>query len=429
MIILFIQMFVNYIKGEREMEKDVNLLRELASQYAEFANDPINQERMKLHRAVNDKKMIRPVVLIEEIPWHEMNIDGELTIQCQDEDYRKAEKFFRREIYKWKHLQTDMILRPFYGVDKIIEHSGIGIEIKEETLGGEEGSISSHRYIAQLKNEDDLEKLHNDCVVYKEKETVALCQKIAAAIADILPVKIYVNEEKCLTSFTPWDDIARYMGPQDVLYGLVDEPEFMHKIVTKLTDIYLDRIKQYEKRNLLQPNQLHIHKVSAMNSDLCRNIDYNHVKASNVWGRGAAQFFATVSKEMREEFDIQYMKRAMAPFGLVYYGCCEPLHNMIDLVSQIPNLRKISVTPWADVDIAADQIGSDYVMACKPNPAYVTDFKLYEDSIRKEIKRMINASRRNHTSMDIVLKDISTVGRKPDNLFRWEQLVMEMVRQ
>lgn len=130
---------------------------------------------------------------------------------------------------------------------------------------------------------------------------------------------------------------------------------------------------------------------------------------------------------MRNEFDIQYMKQAMKPFGLVYYGCCEPLHNMIDIVEQIPNIRKISITPWADADIAADNMGSKYVMAFKANPAYVTNFDTYQEAARNEIKRMLEACQRNHTSCDVVLKDVSTVNGNPQNLFKWEKMAMEMI--
>ena len=49
------------------------------------------------------------------------------------------------------------------------------------------------------------------------------------------------------------------------------------------------------------------------------------VKAQNVWGRGLAQILASVSPAMHDEFEIQYAMRAMESFGLVYYGCCEPV--------------------------------------------------------------------------------------------------------
>ena len=62
------------------MNNDVKILRELAARYAVAANDDRNYERKLLHKAVNDLHMIRPVVLIDELPWNELNGEGELTL-------------------------------------------------------------------------------------------------------------------------------------------------------------------------------------------------------------------------------------------------------------------------------------------------------------------------------------------------------------
>ena len=110
----------------------------------------------------------------------------------------------------------------------------------------------------------------------------------------------------------------------------------------------------------------------------------------------------------------------------MYYGCCEPLDKKIDIVEKLPHLRKVSITPWADVDVAAEAIGSRYVMANKPNPAAVS-VKLDEDALRREIGRTLAAVKRNGCSCDIVLKDISSAGNDLNNLVRWERIVMEMV--
>ena len=45
-----------------------------------------------------------------------------------------------------------------------------------------------------------------------------------------------------------------------------------------------------------------------------------------------------------------------------------------------------------------------------------------------EISRILSACKRNGCSFDMVLKDISSVGYDVQNLIRWEQIVMEMVR-
>lgn len=47
------------------------------------------------------------------------------------------------------------------------------------------------------------------------------------------------------------------------------------------------------------------------------------------------------------------MKKWLEKFGLTYYGCCEPLHNKIEILQQVKNLRKISISPRADIKIAA----------------------------------------------------------------------------
>lgn len=181
-----------------------------------------------------------------------------------------------------------------------------------------------------------------------------------------------------------------------------------------------------EELGLFELNSYSLHCTASLCSDLGKDFDGGKVLRKHIWGRSMAQIFASVGKQMHQEFDIQYMKKLMEPFGLVYYGCCEPLDKKIDIVSQIPHLRKIGVSPWADVDIAAEAIGSRYVVANKPNPAAVA-VTLDEDALRKEIGRTLKAVKRNGCSCDIVLKDISTVSGKLENLVRWEQIVMKMV--
>jgi len=89
-------------------------------------------------------------------------------------------------------------------------------------------------------------------------------------------------------------------------------------------------------------------------------------------------------------------------------------------------LRKIGVTPWADAETAAERMGPRYVMAFKPNPAFVTAPGGL-DAARAEIKRGIAACRKNSTSCDVVLKDISTTGGDWRRLAEWEQMAMREV--
>ena len=141
-----------------------------------------------------------------------------------------------------------------------------------------------------------------------------------------------------------------------------------------------------------------------------------------------AQIFSMVSPEMHDEFDLQYTQRLFDRCGLSYYGCCEPLHNKIPyLRNRFKNLRRISITPWADVDVAADEIGADYVLSYKCNPAFVAGGHLDEAPARAEVKRVLAACNRNHTPCEFILKDISTVNKRPQALAEWVNMVNDAI--
>lgn len=403
--------------------QETTVLRQLAYRYFELANEPCNAQRMELHRCVNDLQMRRPVVLIDEIPFHELNFDGSLTLLCRDPVLREAEDYLRKRIFQWTYFPADMILPPFYPVHKVIVSSGIGVDVQDEQIFTDDrNNISSHLYHDQLSSAEDLEKLHLPVITYDHEATMAKFTRVAEVFGDVLPVRIV--GESCYTS--PWDQISMYRGVTPLLIDLVDEPEHSHRVIDWICRCEESRLEQYEKLGLLEIAPYSLHCTASLCSDLPGDYDGGPVLRRHIWGRGMAQIFASVGKAMHEEFDIAYMKRLMEPFGLVYYGCCEPLDKKMDIVEKLPHLRKVSVTPWADVDVAAEAIGKKYVLANKPNPAAVGT-KLDEDTLRKEITRTLSAVRRNGCSCDIVLKDISTAGYDLNNLVRWEKIVMEMV--
>lgn len=409
------------------MRNDVKILRELAGRYAIAANDDRNYENKRLHKAVNDLHMIRPVVLIDELPWNELNGEGELTLHCEDPFLRGIEERMRRTLYQWNHFPADMTIAPYFGIEKVFHSSGIGVEVVQNTLQSDvTNHIVAHSFVDQMEDESFLERLHNTTITYDKDESEKRYNAAANVIGDIIPVKLTGNR---WVFDTIWDDIAEWHGVENLLMDLAMRPEFMHAVAAKLTDIYLDKVRQFEELNLFEGYQTTVHSTAAFSDELpSKSFDGEHFTTKDVWGRGAAQVFSSVSPAMRDEFDITYMKKAMEPFGLVYYGCCEPLHNMIDIVAQIPNLRKITVTPWADVDIAAENIGKRYVMAHKPSPSNVAGKTLDEELVRKELSHAIDACYRNGCSFDMVLKDISTVSYNPQNLIRWEQIAMELVK-
>lgn len=404
------------------MKRNELILRELASKYFELANTDKNKQNILLHKMVNDLKQPRPIVLIDEIPWHEMNINNELTLQCESDFCRNIEFFFRMNIYKWTHMPADMVLQPYYSVPKIIHSTGIGVG---RIVNEHQQNTQSYTFVDQFQTEEDLEKLHYETITYDREATMENYYKVASIFGDILPVKISGEPTGYGLGCRTMDDIVNLRGLDTLFYDFIERPEFMHQLIGKLTDIFIDKIRQYDEQGLFDGDAYYVHSTTALTNDL--KPDQNHVRAKDVWGRGLAQIFASVSPQMHDEFDIQYMIKAMEPFGLVYYGCCEPLDKKIHILEQIPNLRKISITPWADVDAATDIIQNRYVIASKPNPSQLSIANLDEEAVRNELTRIVNACKRNGSSCDIVLKDITTIRNRPENLFTWQRIAMEIV--
>jgi hypothetical protein len=138
-----------------------------------------------------------------------------------------------------------------------------------------------------------------------------------------------------------------------------------------------------------------------------------------------AQLFSSASPAMQDEFDLQYMRPFMEKCGLSYYGCCEPLDRFIPYLKKISNMRKIGVSPWADVRSCAEQMEGGYVLARKPNPANVARFD--RETVTKEITETIEAAIHHKCPYEFVLKDISTVNNSPQNLIAWTKTVMEAI--
>jgi len=153
------------------------------------------------------------------------------------------------------------------------------------------------------------------------------------------------------------------------------------------------------------------------------DFDPNHVRAIDLWGCATAQIFSGVSPQMHEEFALKYERRWLERFGLTYYGCCEPLHHKVGILKNIPNLRKISMSPWADLEVAVEEIGDRYVISYKPNPAVLAVDEWNPEYARKELRRALE--RTVGCAVEVIMKDISTVRYEPQRLWEWARIAAE----
>ena len=369
---------------------------------------------------------VRPVVLVNEVPWGEIE-DDELVCRCENKELRGLERQLRISLYQWDHFQADYVIPPVFRIGKRSRSTGIGMGVKEDRIQGDTGTvIASHKFKDQLDTEEDLEKLKIPVITYDREGTERAVELASDVFSGLLPVKVVG------TTFGSaiWDQVYRFRGVAKFFMDFSTRPDFMHKTARKFMDIGVATARQYEDLDLLDPNQLLLHCTPACARDLPAADFSGKVRLKDVWGRGAAQIFALVSPQMHDEFDLQYAQKLFGGCGLLYYGCCEPLDIKIDILrKRFKNLRKVSITPWADAEVAARNIGSDYVLAAKPNPAFVNSPTFNPEPVEQEIRRVLDACKRYGTTCEFVLKDISTIANNPNNLTQWCDTVNGVINQ
>lgn len=404
------------------MKKDDQVLHTLASQMAQIAALPVQNEKRALWTSNNDLKPTRPLVYIDQLPWHEIAQEPEMKLACVDPYLRRIEQRLRETLYRWNHFPCDMVVESRIDIPHAYEGLAYGVHVKEKGLWTDSrNDIYSHEYVEQLNSIEDVENLQYDHVVVDrslDKEHFQLCEHI---FDGILPVRF----EGVQIHTGVWDRIAQLRKPENMLIDLIDRPEFTGQVVTKLRDITIDTVKQCERLGLLDDRLQYVHCTGAYTNDLPK-IENGIVTSRNVWAFGMSQIFSSVSKDMHEAFDIELMMPLYDMFGLMYYGCCEPLHNKVDIIRRIKNVRKISMSPWADVEKGAESISGDYVFSLKPRPTLIGNGRFEADLIRAQLQQAKDACRRNNTPCEFILKDVSTVQGRVDFLDMWNDLAMDI---
>ncbi len=131
---------------------------------------------------------------------------------------------------------------------------------------------------------------------------------------------------------------------------------------------------------------------------------------------------------MHWEFALKHDLRWLERWGMTYYGCCEPLDGKIDLLRRIPNLRKISVSPWCNTQRAIQQIGGDYVISRKPSPAIVAEDDWHPERARQDLCDFLKETR-GRCHIELIMKDISTVRYRPRRLWEWAAIASEVAEE
>ncbi|HQK75591.1 MAG TPA: hypothetical protein PKZ25_05300 [Candidatus Hydrogenedentes bacterium] len=406
--------------------RDKAVLRALAGEVAEIAVLPVHEEKAALWRRLNDLDSARPMVWVNEICWNEMNVGDELTLRTRHPWAQDQERGLRRLLYQWRHLPGDMIVDGFLTCPLAIHSTDFGIIEDVDTIKMDETSdICSRHFKILIKEPEDIQKIRMPVVTHDEKATEIRYQAMCEVYDGIMPVR---KSGQTHIWFTPWDYLIRWWGVQEAMLDIIARPDMVHAAVDRMVDAWMAELDQFVEQNLLSLdcNNTRVGSggygyVSALPGP---RFEPEHVKPHNMWGCSNAQIFSDVSPDMHWAFAVEHDLRWLTRWGLTYYGCCEPLDGKIDMLRRIPNLRKISVSPWCNPERAVNEIGRDYVISHKPNPAILAETQWDPVQARKNIRAFLDAAG-GQCHVELIMKDVSTVRYHPQRLWEWTALAME----
>jgi hypothetical protein len=406
--------------------KDRDILRRLAADVAEIAALPVHKEKARLWQKLNDLESERPMVWINEICWHEMNANDELTLRTEHPWAQEQERELRRTIYQWRHLPGDMIVSDYLTCPLAIHSTDFGIIEDVDIVTTDVATdIVSRRFHIQIHDYADLEKIRMPVVTHNQQATELYYHAMCGVYSDIMPVR---KVGQTHIWFTPWDYLIRWWGIEEAMVDLVERPDLVHAGVERMVDAWVTELDQFVEQNLLAVDANNT-RIGSGGYGYTKTLpgadcDPGYVKPHNMWGCSNAQIFSEVSQEMHWEFAVKHDLRWLERWGMVYYGCCEPLDRKIEILRRIPNLRKISASPWCKTDRLIQKVGADYVLSRKPNPAVFADEGWDPERARQDLRSFLEKARGCH--VELIMKDISTVRYHPERLWEWASIAMEV---
>ncbi len=403
--------------------RDRIVLRDLAKRVRDVASLPVMEERRRLWKLHNSLRPERPMILVfPEGSWVELLNDSTLT--CEDRAARSIEWNLRSRLYYHDHLRDDTVIEPDWVVGKVVRGTGWGLEPRFTDRTAERGSYG---FDPVLKERADLEKLHAPEITYDGAETQRNLEGAQDLFGDILEVKL-----KGVThvSFHLIAQYTRLRGLAEAMMDMAGEPQLVHDAMAILEGGNRRLVEQYQELDLLSLNNdgaYHSSGGVGYTDELpAAGFDGEHVRPCDMWASAESQEMARCSPRMHEEFCLTYERRLLEPFGLNGYGCCEDLTDKLDDVFKIPNLRRISIAPFADVDRCAERLRGDYIFSWKPHPAHLVG-GFDRDHVRAYIRHAIEVAQQNGCVLEMILKDTHTCEHHPERFTWWTEIARELV--
>lgn len=402
-------------------DEDKMILRECAKRVAELAARPQEQQKKKLWLQHNSlDKNVRPLVLCDaENGWYEIVPHDQL--KCRGDLARIWEFRLRKEIFWGESICDDKVIEASFEVQYVYDENYF---IKDFETTDPHDLDGAYTWEPAIPDYQDLSKLQYRETKIDFKRTEELVNLVKETVGDILQIKM----DGCFWwSLGMCTDLILLRGMENMMADMYEYPDELHQVMAFLRDDNLKRLDFLEESGVLTLNNGGKYVGSGgfgWTDELpAEGSDGSHVRTRDMWGFCESQETLMISPQMFAEFIYQYQLPILERFGLNCYGCCEPVDKRWDIIAQTPNLRRVSVSAWANIYDMAEKLKDQYIYSWKPRPADLAVPNIDEDSIRSYIRETVQAAR--GCTLEIIMKDNHTICGNPQNVVDWTRIAME----
>ncbi len=398
------------------------ILRHLAGIVAELASRPSEEDKRTLWTRHNDLEQVRPLVFCDpENGWNE--IIPESAIICKNDLARSWEMYFRKEIFWHLKMGDDRVTEPVFNIPYSYTETDWGMHHVQ--VGGDH--YGAYTWEAPLQEyARDLPKMKFPVITVDHQMTNSVHQLADSIFGDLLTVR-----KKGMWWWTlglTWP-LINLRGLQNYMTDFYLYPEELHRLMEILRDGHLARLNFLESNGLL-PDNTDMYVGSGgfgYTKELPQSDFTTKTRLEDMWGFCESQETSGVAPELFAEFVLPYQIPILEKFGLNCYGCCEGLDLRWEYIRKIPNLRRVSVSPWADESRMAEQLGRNYIFSRKLHPAKLAVASMDQESVRMEIRQALRAATANHCVIELIMKDNNTLGNNPQNAIDWCRIAKEEI--
>ena len=401
------------------MNSEVRILRDLAERFKQASLDPKQDKKRVLWEDHHSLKKVWIPVIVYMGDWDALGSEILADLECKDPVYREAEFKLKCALFKYE-ADDDQVIEPWIGMGPYFLSSGWGVEYDRDKPDSASGAYNIN---AVIQSKEDMCKLIMPGHAIDEQKLKASAEKAEEAIGDIITIDRNRGNAYLTFSGDISTTLGQLLGMEGLMRLLYDDPDLLHELAKFL---YEGISKIYDATDEAKDWTLTTWTNHAMPycAAFPRPKPLTPTESRKIWGFFSAQEFALISPKMHEEFLLRYQLPLMERFGLISYGCCEDLTNKIDMLKQIPNLRRIGISPWADIAKCAEQIQDKYVFSWRPNPATNVCYGWDPDLIRKTTDEALKQA--SGCIVDIMLKDVQTLQGENWRVAEWVKIIREI---